>query len=69
LMMKINSEKKKAFIRHLFIKNLMQKLITVKKKKETCFQCDVYSAKIWSCLQVSKKSERVWKEIWRWWMT
>jgi hypothetical protein len=34
LMMKINSEKKKAFIRHLFIKNLMQKLITMKKKKE-----------------------------------
>jgi hypothetical protein len=33
LMMKINSEKKKALIRHLFIKNLMQKLITMKKKK------------------------------------
>jgi hypothetical protein len=34
LMMKINSEEKKAFIRHLFIKNLMQKLITMKKKKK-----------------------------------
>jgi hypothetical protein len=34
LMMKINSEKKKALIRHLFIKNLMQKLITMKKKEE-----------------------------------
>jgi hypothetical protein len=34
LMMKINSEKKKALIRHLFIKNFMQKLITMKKKKK-----------------------------------
>jgi hypothetical protein len=34
LMMKINSEEKKAFIRHLFIKNFMQKLITMKKKKK-----------------------------------
>ncbi len=34
LMMKINSEEKKALIRHLFIKNLMQKLITMKKKKK-----------------------------------
>jgi hypothetical protein len=58
-MMKINSEKKKAFIRHLFIKNLMQKLITIKKKRKTCSQCDVYSARIWSCSQVFKKSERV----------
>jgi hypothetical protein len=33
-MMKINSEEKKALIRHLFIKNLMQKLITMKKKKK-----------------------------------
>jgi hypothetical protein len=33
LMMKINSEEKKALIRHLSIKNLMQKLITMKKKK------------------------------------
>ncbi len=32
-MMKINNEKKKTFIRHLFIKNFMQKLITMKKKK------------------------------------
>jgi hypothetical protein len=37
LMMKINSEEKKAFIRHLFIKNLMQKLITMKKKKKNVF--------------------------------
>jgi hypothetical protein len=35
LKMKINSEKKKTLIRHLFIKNLMQKMITMKKKK--CF--------------------------------
>ncbi len=69
LMMKIDSEEKKTLIRHLFIKNLMQKLITMKKKKKTCSQCDVCSARIWSCLQVSKKSKRVWKEIWRWWMT
>jgi hypothetical protein len=34
LMMKINNEKKKALIRHLFIKNLIQKLITMKKKKK-----------------------------------
>jgi hypothetical protein len=34
LMMKINNEEKKALIRHLFIKNLMQKLITMKKKKK-----------------------------------
>jgi hypothetical protein len=34
LMMRINSEKKKALIRHLSIKNLMQKLITMKKKKK-----------------------------------
>jgi hypothetical protein len=34
LMMKINSEEKKALIRHLSIKNLMQKLITMKKKKK-----------------------------------
>jgi hypothetical protein len=33
LMMKINNEKKKTFIRHLFIKNFMQKLITIKKKE------------------------------------
>jgi hypothetical protein len=33
-MMKINSEEKKALIRHLSIKNLMQKLITMKKKKK-----------------------------------
>ncbi len=33
LMMKINNEKKKTFIRHLFIKNLMQKLIIMKKKR------------------------------------
>ncbi len=31
--MKINNEEKKTFIRHLFIKNLMQKLITMKKKE------------------------------------
>jgi hypothetical protein len=37
LMMKINSEEKKTFIRHLFIKNLMQKLITMKKKKKRVF--------------------------------
>jgi hypothetical protein len=37
LMMKINSEKKKTFIRHLFIKNLMQKMITMKKKKKKMF--------------------------------
>jgi hypothetical protein len=37
LMMKINSEEKKAFIRHLSIKNLMQKLITMKKKKKNVF--------------------------------
>jgi hypothetical protein len=43
LMMKINNEKEKTFIRHLFIKNFMQKLITIKKK---CCQCDVYSTKI-----------------------
>jgi hypothetical protein len=34
LMMKINSEEKKTLIRHLFIKNFMQKLITMKKKKK-----------------------------------
>ncbi len=34
LMMKINNEKKKALIRHLSIKNLMQKLITKKKNKK-----------------------------------
>ncbi len=34
LMMKINSEEKKTIIRHIFIKNLMQKLITTKKKKK-----------------------------------
>jgi hypothetical protein len=45
LMMKINNEEKKTLIRHLFIKNLMQKLIAMKKKK-TCFQCDVYSARM-----------------------
>jgi hypothetical protein len=32
--MKINSEEEKTLIRHLFIKNLMQKLITMKKKKD-----------------------------------
>jgi hypothetical protein len=32
--MKINSEEKKTLIRHLFIKNFMQKLIIMKKKKE-----------------------------------
>ncbi len=37
LMLKINNEEKKAFIRHLFIKNLMQKLITMKKKKKDVF--------------------------------
>jgi hypothetical protein len=37
LMMKINNEKEKAFIRHLFIKNFMQKLITMKKKKKNVF--------------------------------
>jgi hypothetical protein len=34
LIMKINNEKKKALIRRLFIKNFMQKLITMKKKKK-----------------------------------
>ncbi len=34
LMMKINNEEKKTFIRHLFIKNFMQKLIIMKKKKK-----------------------------------
>ncbi len=37
LMMKINNEEKKALIRHLSIKNLMQKLITMKKKKKNVF--------------------------------
>ncbi len=32
--MKINNEKKKALIRRLFIKNFMQKLITMKKKEK-----------------------------------
>jgi hypothetical protein len=45
LMMKIHNKEKKTLIRHLFIKNLMQKLITIKKKK-TCFRCDVYLMKI-----------------------
>jgi hypothetical protein len=43
----------------------MQKLITIKKK---CCQCDVYSTKIWNCLQISKKSKHEWNEIWRSWM-
>ncbi len=34
LMIKINNEKEKAFILHLFIKNFMQKLITMKKKED-----------------------------------
>jgi hypothetical protein len=33
-MIKINSEEEKTSIQHLFIKNLMQKLITMKKKKK-----------------------------------
>jgi hypothetical protein len=37
LIMKINNEKEKTLIRHLFIKNFMQKLITIKKKKKNVF--------------------------------
>jgi hypothetical protein len=46
LMMKINNEKEKTFIQHLFIKNFIQKLITMKKKRKMCFQCDDYVTKI-----------------------
>jgi hypothetical protein len=38
--------RKKTLIRHLFIKNFMQKLITIKKRRKTCSQCDVYLMKI-----------------------
>ncbi len=46
LMIKINSEKKKTIIKNMLIKNFMQKMIIMKKRKKTFYQSNVYSTKI-----------------------
>jgi hypothetical protein len=46
MMIKINNEAKKIIIRIMIIKNLMQKLKTIEKKKRTYYRSDVCSTTI-----------------------